>query len=91
MEHQDNSFEKAKTIEKSTYKLVKIKTSKFGIVAIVLGITGLFFMGAALGGAAIVSGIFALRNSNENKVIAILGILIGTFDLISVMLLVGSM
>ncbi len=54
-----------------------------GILSLVLAIVGLFVFGIPLGAGAIGGGIFALKNGTGSKMVPILAIAMGVFDIIA--------
>ncbi len=61
------------------------KNKKWGLISLILALVGLLVFGIPLGGAAIGGGIYALKDGSGSKALAILAILIGAFDIISVL------
>jgi len=72
-------FDAAKGTEKNN-KLI------LGIISIVLGIVGIFFIGLPLGIAALIAGKFGIDKNPINKILGITGMLIGLVDIILVII-----
>ena len=62
------------------------KSSWFSLI---FGIAGFFVFGIPLGAVALVGGLFAITRPDENKVVAVLAILAGAFDIIAVIIALG--